>query len=322
MSLHHRLVRTELFGYLMGFVALAGAGASASGQEQPRPDRMPLAVCLQTNDPPRSIRSGDGPRGFAVALSRAIAERLDRDLRVQWFVSRDDADANLAKDANALLSDHRCQLLAEYPLVAGMLARPFSATARMPPFDGAKPDDRRRWVKLDELRPSRPYRSDGLAIVLPSRNSLRQVRRLSDLEGSTIGVQIATLPDAIVMQYGDRRLVEHVVHVREAQGLFERLETGTLDAAFVGMREYDAWRLQHADSGIALSDYRHSLAFNMGYVALRSDEALIRQVDEVLEELQTNDTITSLAAGTGLTMMAPRTPDLQADIGPAALNGD
>jgi ABC-type amino acid transport substrate-binding protein len=231
MSLHYGLVRAELLACLMGFVALTCAGTSALAQEQPRPERTPLAVCLQTNDPPLSVRSGDGPRGFAVALSRAIAERLDRDLWIQWFVSRDDPDANLARDANALLSDHRCQLLAEYPLVFGMLAPPLSPTARMPPFDGAKPDDRRRWVKLGELSPGRPYREDGLAVVLPSRDSSRHIRRLSDLEGQKIGVQIATLPDAIAMQYGDRQLVEHVVHVREAQDLFERLESGTLDAA-------------------------------------------------------------------------------------------
>jgi ABC-type amino acid transport substrate-binding protein len=323
MSLHHRGGRAELLGRLMGFAALICAGASASAQEQqPRPARAPLAVCLQTNDPPLSVRSGDGPRGFAVALSRAIAERLDRDLFVQWFVSRDDPDANLAKDANALLSDHRCQLLAEYPLVAGILVPLFSPTARMPPFDGAKPDDQRRWVELHEIIPSRPYRADALAVVLPSRDSDRRVRRLADLEGLKIGVQIATLADAIAMQYGDRQLDEHVVHVREAQDLFQRLESGTLDAAFAGVREYDAWRLRHPDSGIALSDYRHSLAFNMGYVALRSDEALIRQVDKALAELEAHGTITSLAASTGLTMMPPRMPDLQGDISPSALNGD
>jgi hypothetical protein len=60
----------------------------------------------------------------------------------------------------------------------------------------------------------------------------------------------------------------------------------------------------------------------MCYVALRSDAALIRQVDEVLEKLQAHGTLTSMAAGAGLTLMPPRTPDLQSDIGPTALNGD
>jgi ABC-type amino acid transport substrate-binding protein len=106
MSLHYGLVRAELLACLMGFVALTCAGTSALAQEQPRPERTPLAVCLQTNDPPLSVRSGDGPRGFAVALSRAIAERLDRDLWIQWFVSRDDPDANLAG-----MPTHCCQTI-------------------------------------------------------------------------------------------------------------------------------------------------------------------------------------------------------------------
>src|SRR5689334_17442121 len=120
----------------------------AWGQAADRPD---LTVCLQTNDPPLSFRNGDKPDGFDVALTRTIAERLGREVRLQWFVSRDDPDSNLTKDSNALLSDGRCQLVAEYPLTAGTLAHPHSPTGKLPPFDGARPDDRKRWVKLGDL---------------------------------------------------------------------------------------------------------------------------------------------------------------------------
>ncbi len=89
-------------------------------------EKPALTVCMQANDPPLSLRGRGSPSGFDVALSRIIAQRLDRDLRVQWFVSRDDPDASLVKDANALLSDDRCQLVAEYPLTAATLEQPYS----------------------------------------------------------------------------------------------------------------------------------------------------------------------------------------------------
>jgi len=73
-------------------------------------DKPALRVCLQSRQPPLSFQSGDGPRGFDVALIQVIADRLGRTAQVQWFVSRDDPDANPTKEANALLSDGHCQL--------------------------------------------------------------------------------------------------------------------------------------------------------------------------------------------------------------------
>jgi hypothetical protein len=285
-------------------------------------DKAPLAICMQQNDPPLSLRAGEQPSGFDLTLSGIIAQRLGRDLRVQWFVSRDDPDANLAKDANALLSDGRCQLLAEYPLTEDTLERPHSPSAKLPPFDGAKPDDRRRWVKIGELAATRPYRLDALTVVLSARDAGRQVRILGDLDGLKIGVQIATLADAIAMQYDDGRLSQHVVHVPDARELFGRLQNNELDAALVDLRAFDAWRLRHGSSGLTLSSYRHSVGFNMGFVGLASDKALIEQVDATLADLQAHDAVAPLAVAAGLTFVAPRTPAVLPDVRPIALNGD
>jgi ABC-type amino acid transport substrate-binding protein len=153
-------------------------------------DEVPLRVCLQSNDPPLSSRGGDVPTGFALTLSQTIAEHLGRKLQVQWFVSRDDPDANLVKDANALLSDGRCQLLAEYPLLDGTLETPRASSAKLPPFDGATPDDRRRWVKMNALAATRPYRLDALTVVLSAQEANRDVRRLADLDGLKVAVQL------------------------------------------------------------------------------------------------------------------------------------
>ena len=286
------------------------------------PVDRPISVCMQQNDPPLSLRSGDRPSGFDLALAGVIAQRLGRGLRVQWFVSRDDPDASLQSDSNALLSDGRCDLVAEYPLTEGTLGRPRSPLAKLPPFDGAKPDDRRRWVTVGELAATRPYRLDSLTVVLPARDADRTITTLGALDGMKIGVQIATLSDAIAMRYGDGLLDEHVVHVADARELFGKLEGGELDAALVDLRACDAWRLRHGSSGLVSSGYRHSVGCNMGIAGRASNGALIGQVDAVLADMQAHDAIAPLAARTGLTFVPPRVPDVQPDVRLTALNGD
>lgn len=189
----------------------------AWSQSAANTDKAPLTVCMQSNDPPLSSRAGNAPSGFDLALSQSIAQHLGRELHIQWFVSRDDPDANLVKDANALLSDGRCQLLAEYPLSDGALELPRAPTAKLPPFDGATPDDRRRWVKMNALAATRPYRLDALTVVLSAQDASRNVRHLADLDGLKVAVQIATLSDAITMNYANGRLIEHILHMREAR---------------------------------------------------------------------------------------------------------
>jgi ABC-type amino acid transport substrate-binding protein len=285
-------------------------------------DEAPLRVCLQSNDPPLSARGGDAPSGFVLTLSQVIAEHLGRKLQVQWFVSRDDPDANLVKDANALLSDGRCQLLAEYPLLDETLETPRASTVKLPPFDGATPDDRRRWVKTNALAATKPYRLDALTVVLSAQQGNRNVRHLADLDGLKVAVQIATLPDAIAMRYGNGQLIEHVQHMREARDVFQALQANSVDAAFIDVRAFDAWRGAHGSGGLALSGYIHSLAFNMGFVALASNAPLINQVDAVLADLEAHDAIAPMAGSAGLTFKPPGAPAVRPNVPPAALAGD
>lgn len=285
-------------------------------------DNTPLTVCLQSNDPPLSSRGGEAPGGFDLALSQSIAEHLGRKLRVQWFVSRDDPDANLVKDANALLSDGRCELLAEYPLLDSTLERPRAPTAKLPPFEGATPDDRHRWVKMNALAASRPYHLNALTVVLSAHDANRTIRHLADLDGLKVGVQIATLADAIAMHYHNDQLIEHVLHMPDARDLFQALEAGTIDAAFVDARAFDAWRDAHGSAGLRASGYVHSVVFNMGFVALASNMPLVNQVNAVLADLQAHDAIAPIAANAGLTFFPPADPAVRPDVRPAALEGD
>jgi hypothetical protein len=304
----------------MALVALVAWPVASAWPQSP--DTAPLTVCMQQNDPPLSLRAGDSPSGFALDLAHIIAERLGRGLRVQWFVSRDDPDANLTKDTHALLADGRCELMAEFPLTEGTLEPPRSPAAKLPPFDGAKQDDRRRWVTIGKVTATRPYRLDALTVVLSAHHADHQVRTLADLNGMKIGVQLATLSDAIVMQFGDGRLSQHVIHLPDTRDLFGKLQSGELDAALVDLRAFDAWRGRRGSGGLVPTGYRHSLGFNMGFVGLETNKALVERVDAILADLQAHDAIAALAENAGLTFIPPRTPAVLPDVRLTTLNGD
>src|SRR5262245_7383542 len=118
----------------------------------------PIKVCLDENRPPFSSHQRGKPgTGFDVTLAQGIADRLGRPLKIQWFESKLDEDSSPPLEANALLSDGRCSLVGGYALTRDSLVVPGGKTAKLPDFDGATREDRRRRVEIGMLAPSRPY---------------------------------------------------------------------------------------------------------------------------------------------------------------------
>ena len=120
-----------------------------------------LRICLNEELPPFSVRTKQGGAGFDFMTAQALAKRLARPLAVQWYESKLDEDASSTIEANALLSDGRCELVAGYPLLRDALSKPGLETARLPDFAGARPADRRRRVALGALMPTMPYHCSG-----------------------------------------------------------------------------------------------------------------------------------------------------------------
>ena len=282
----------------------------------------PLRFCLQADDPPLSSRHASEPTGFDVALSKLIAGRLGQPLGIQWFTTRYDPDSNPVTEANALLSDGHCALVAGYPLVTDKLGRPRTATGKLPPFDGAKPEDRRRWIALGELEATQAYRFDAITVALSPARSEHAVHTLADLTGLKVGVEIHGLPDLIAMTYRQGALAEQVVHVTQARALFAQLESGDIDAALVDERELDAWRLSHSGTRVAPTGYRHSIGFNIGFVTLSTNGALIDRVNAALAELLAHGNLIEIARANGMTYSAPRSPDVSPEVALDALSGD
>jgi hypothetical protein len=303
-------------------LALLGWSASMLALGLPAHAEAPLRVCLQADDPPLSSRHAGDPGGFNVVLVRLIAERLDRPLEIQWFTTRDDPDSNPATEANALLSDGRCALVADYPLVADKLGRPRARTGKLPPFEGAKPEDRRRWIRLGEITHTRPYRADAMTVVLSPARAERSVQSLADLGDFRVGVVTHGLPDLIAMTYRQGQLTERVVHFGQSHALFQQLESSDIDAALVNQREFDSWRLAHSMTPVAATAYRHSIAFNIGFVGLATNAALIEQVDAILGDLLAQGSLTGIAHASAMTYLPPHKPDVSPGVTLGALSGD
>jgi ABC-type amino acid transport substrate-binding protein len=304
-------------------LALAGCVFAVLAAGMPAAaDEPPFRVCLQSDDPPLSSRSSGEPRGFDVALARVIAERLGRPLAIQWFVTRRDPDSHPALEANALLSDGRCELVSGYALKADAIGHPRAEAGKLPPFEGAKPEDRRRLVRLGDLAPTRAYRFDALAVVLAPGRADRKVRKLADLADLTVGVETHSIADLIAMSYEQGRLADRVLHFPDARALFAGLQDGSLDAALVGLHQLDAWRLQHPGTPLGASGYTHSIGFNIGLVGLSANGALVARVDATLSDLMSNGTLATMAAAAGVTYVPPRSPEIAPTIPLAALAGD
>jgi ABC-type amino acid transport substrate-binding protein len=279
-----------------------------------------LKICLDEDLPPLSAHHRGTPdRGFDVALAEAVAGRLGRSLKIQWFESKLDEDSSPALESNALLSDGRCSLVGGYALTKDSLVVPGVKTAKLPGFEGATREDRRRRVPLGVLAPSRAYIYSPLTVVLGlkalEKMPDRRIAGVGDLGGLRIGVESGTLADAILMTFNNGRLIDSITHlVPGRDDLLGALERGDVDATLLDLRRFDAYRASHPDTRLAASGYYYPIGANRGYVGLASDPDLLIAVNKALTDLQTAGTIAELGRAAGLTYLPPREPLILGDV--------
>ncbi len=276
----------------------------------------PLKVCLDENLPPLSLHHRGKPdSGFDVALAQAIADKLGRPLKIQWFESKLDEDSSPSLEANALLSDGRCALVGAYALTKDSLVVPGVKTAKLPDFEGATRDDRRRRVPLGVLTRTQPYIYSPLTVVLGPKAGGRRIAGIGDLAGLRLAIESGTLGDAILMTFDKGRLIDDVTHlVPGRDDLLGALDRGDFDATLLDLRRFDAYRLAHPDTKIAPSGYFDPIGANRGYVGLAGDSDLLASVNKALSDLQAAGTIAELGKAAGLTYLAPREPIILGDV--------
>ena len=303
-------MRTWLLASAAALVLTAISPVRATAGEE-------LKVCLDEDLPPLSVHHrGTAGSGFDVSLAQAVAQKLGRQLTIQWFESKLDEDSSPALEANALLSDGRCSLVGSYALTKDSLVVPGVKTAKLPDFEGATIADRRgRRVPLGVLTPSQPYLYSPLTIALGAKVIDRRMAGIGDLAGLRIGIESGTLADAVLMTFDNGRLIDNITHlVPGRDDLLGALDQGDLDATLLDLRRLDAYRAAHPDSKIAASGYYYPIGVNRGYVGLASDPALLAAVNKALTDLQAAGTIAGLAQAAGLTFLPPREPAILGDV--------
>jgi ABC-type amino acid transport substrate-binding protein len=287
----------------------------------------PLKICLDEDLPPLSAHHRGKPdSGFDVALAKAIADRLGRPLKIQWFESKLDEDSSPALEANALLSDGRCSLVGSYALTKDSLVVPGVKTAKLPDFEGATRDDRRHRVPLGVLAPSQAYIYSALTVVLgPKALEKARERRITgvgDLAGLRLAIESGTLADAILMTFEKGRLIDGITHlVPGRDDLLGAVDRGDFDATLLDLRRFDAYRAAHPDTRLTASGYYYPIGANRGYVGLASDPDLLAAVNKALTGLQADGTIADLGRTAGLTYLPPREPAILGDVWPQILQG-
>jgi ABC-type amino acid transport substrate-binding protein len=279
-------------------------------------DPQPLRVCLDEDRPPLSTHRRDKPdTGFDVTLAQAIADKLGRPLKIQWFETKLDEDASPQLEANALLSDGRCSLVGGYALTKDSLVVPGMKTARMPGFEGATRDDRRRRVELGVLVPTEPYVYSPMTVVLGSKARGRKVGDIGDLAGMRLAIESGSLGDAILMTFDKGRLIDDITHlVPGRDDLLGALARGDYDATLIDLGRFDAHRAAHPDTAITASGYYYPIGANRGYVGLASDGPLIEAVNKALTELAAEGKIAAFGGQAGLTYLPPREPAILGDV--------
>jgi ABC-type amino acid transport substrate-binding protein len=294
---------------------LAVAAALLAMATTARAAEDPLKVCLDENLPPLSLHQRGKPdSGLDVALAQAVAERLGRPVKIQWFESKLDESSSPALEANALLSDGRCALVGSYALTNDSLKVPGVKTAKLPDFEGATRDDRRRRVPVGVLAPSLPYVYSPLTVVLGEKARGRKIAGIGDLAGLRIAIESGTLGDAILMTFEKGRLIDDITHlVPGRHDLLGALNRGDFDATLLDLSRFDAYRAARPDTKLAASGYYYPIGVNRGYVGLASDPELVAAVNRALSDLQAAGTIADLAKVAGLTYLPPVEPAILGD---------
>jgi ABC-type amino acid transport substrate-binding protein len=302
-------MKTHLVAWSLAaaFSAMATAACAADNT---------LKICLDEDRPPLSSHHRGKPgNGFDVVLAQAIADRLGRSLNIQWFESKLDEDSSPQLEANALLSDGRCSLVGGYPLTKDSLVVPGMKTAKLPDFEGATRDDRRRRVAIGALAPSQPYIYSPMTVVLGPKARDRKINEIGDLAGLRIAVESGTLGDAVLMTFDKGRLIDNITHlVPGRDDLLGALNRADYDATLLDLARFDAYRAAHPDTALTASGYYYPIGVNRGYVALAAEPALLAAVNKALADLAAEGKIAEFGKQAGLTYLPPREPVVLGDV--------
>jgi hypothetical protein len=124
-----------------------------------------------------------------------------------------------------------------------------------------------------------------------------------------LGIETSTLGDAILMSFDHGRFIPRITHLVPGRGeLFPKLEKGDYDATIIPVHRFDAYRIEHPDTGIKLSGYYFQIGFNMGFVGLANAAPLIERANAALDDMLKTGEPAAFALAAHMTYLPPHQP--------------
>ena len=163
---------------------------------------------------------------------------------------------------------------------------------------------------MQQMAASRAYQGMALVVVL-RREAARKVERLSDVKGLRIGNVAGTLSSGLLMMYRNGMLKGDLVSLpQRGESVFELMQANKLDAGLVAAGLYDAWKIEHPDSSLTLTEYRRPLGINLGFVAVPQGADALRAASRVIERALDKGELAKWAAEEGVSWTKPTAPDV------------
>jgi ABC-type amino acid transport substrate-binding protein len=269
--------------------------------------RDTLKICLEEDSPPYSYKFGKKIGGFDFDLAAALAARLRRDLKVQWFEFEMDEENIPKLEANALLSARLCHLIGGYPMMKSALGSAPQGTFRLPDHEGQKRSERNKLIKLGTVVPSAPYHRTVIGVVVGPKVS-REIRGLDDLAGLRIMSEVATLPSVLLMRHKAGMLIDDTSHISPLKNIFELMDEDKADATLIEVHRFERYRFRNPDTKLRFSGFLFPLGFNFGFAALQTAKPLLDEVNKALTNLAAEGKLKEFAANNGMTLFAPEPP--------------
>ena len=236
-------------------------------------DRGELVVSMDPANLPYSGAKGERP-GFDVELARALAQRLDVKLRIEWLdIQRETAVGQLL--------ERRCDLVLGEAIAENTVA-----------------DDQELAGKVLY---SRPYYGTGYLFV--ERKDGPRIHSLTELKGANaqrLGTEAGSLADYSLRQRGYLRRL-----FRNQLATLKALNDGDIDFAYLWANV--GWTL-HVSPDFNLRvvpDYVPEDHWNIGVAMCRGDDELKRHVDFALDDLIKDGVVSRIMAAYYVPSFAP-----------------
>ncbi|MDF1736331.1 MAG: transporter substrate-binding domain-containing protein [Minwuia sp.] len=311
-------MRLPLRGRLTGLVTAAATALLLTAGAQAQP--TPLTICLEEDSPPLSFSFGPRKGGFDHGVAEEIAKRMGRPLKIQWFESENDEEAVPVWEANALLSDGLCDLIAGYPLLGSTLGKPETDKGAVPEYEGMNRAERGRLVRLGVLSATQPYYRAGYGVIVGQAARDRAITRLADLKGLKLGAEVGTMASVLLFRNAGGVLVDDISNVSETKDLLPRTAEGEFDAVLIELHKFDNFKRRNPETPLRWSGYVHPFGVNMGMAVLERHGTLREQVNVILDAMEADGTLDALAERWQMTRIPPAAPWVLERLTPGMLN--